>query len=193
MSAMSSGGPNYKVVMLGDSGVGKTASVIRLNEQYFRQVTAPTVGSGVFAKVFDTEQGRIKLTIWDTAGEERYRSFTSLYTQNAAAAIIVYDITDKYTFISIPSWIEALKAITPSCIVFIVGNKLDLEDKRDVEFDKALEWCTVNGYKYYETSAKTGQNIESLFNDVVCTLAKSNALVMDTRFNNSNEKQNRCC
>lgn len=161
-----------KVVMLGESAVGKTSVVLQLNEHVFRAVTAPTVGSGVITKSFETPKGTINLNIWDTAGEERYRSFTGLYSQNANAGIIVFDLTDVSSFEIIPDWIKTfLDSSNPDALIYIIGNKLDLDSSRAISYDYAFDWCKQQGYSYSEVSAKTGENIDLVFNQIAEELA----------------------
>ena len=154
----------HKVVLLGESAVGKTSVVLQLNEHVFRNDTTPTVGSGVITKTFETPKGEITLNIWDTAGEERYRSFTGLYSQGAQGGIIVFDITDKDSFESIPEWVKTFRENSSTdASIYVIGNKLDLDANRAIQYDHAFEWCHNQGYTYSEVSAKTGENISLVF------------------------------
>jgi small GTP-binding protein len=165
--------PAYKIVMLGDSSVGKTSIVLRFVEGIFRRMCAPTVGSGTSAKDMMTSQGQVRINIWDTAGEERYRSFTGLYSQGAAAAILVFDLTDDPTFDSLPNWVELFKQSSATGdLIVVVGNKLDLED-RHITREKAQAWCETQCFRYYEVSAKSGENIDLVFAEVAEAVALS--------------------
>ena len=187
----------HKVVLLGDSGVGKTAIVIQLNEGAFRKNTMPTVGSGIYAKEIETDEGPVSITIWDTAGEERYRSFTGLYSQGAGAAIVVFDVTDDATFQNLASWIDIFHASSPSTIIYVLGNKIDKEGSREVDYEKAFEWAKKNGCRYSETSAKTGENIEFVFKEIAKELSKTKCLMMTTTLvpttKSSTQKKSSCC
>jgi small GTP-binding protein len=158
--------PASKVVMLGDSGVGKTSIVLQLSEHAFRRMTTPTVGSGCFFKEITTTKGVSRLNVWDTAGEERYRSFTGLYSQGALAGIVVFDVTDESTFESISNWVQTFRETAdPTHLIWVVGNKLDL-DSRKVTQATAKAWAVQQGFKYFDVCAKTGENIDLVFLDI---------------------------
>ncbi|EAX91137.1 small GTP-binding protein, putative [Trichomonas vaginalis G3] len=166
---------SHKVVMLGASGVGKTSVVLQLQEKVFKKMVQPTVGSGVISKDILTSKGQVTLRIWDTAGEERYRSFTGLYSQNSVACCIVFDVTDLETFDTIDEWVGLFRQNSqPNAIIYLAGNKCDLTDERQVSYDKAQKYAMDHDMKYYEVSAKTGQNVELLFRDLANQLGPAN-------------------
>ncbi|OHT11890.1 small GTP-binding protein [Tritrichomonas foetus] len=134
-------------------------------------MVTPTVGSGVILKDINTSKGVIPLKIWDTAGEERYRSFTGLYSQSSNAGIIVFDVTDEKSFESLDGWItEFRNNANEGAILFLAGNKTDLIDEREISFEKASNFAFENKMKYFEVSAKTGENVELLFCDLATEL-----------------------
>ena len=183
---------SQKVVMLGPSGVGKTSVVLQLQEKVFKTMVAPTVGSGVISKDIATPNGNVSLRIWDTAGEERYRSFTGLYSQGSVAGIVVFDVTDSESFESIDEWVTLFRENSEqNAIVYLAGNKTDLVESRQIPFDKAQKYATEHHMKYYEVSAKTGQNIELLFKDLAMEIGPANNVV----YNQLSEKQDKhgCC
>ena len=156
-----------KVVMLGTSGVGKTSVVLQLHEKVFKRIVMPTVGSGVISKEIKTSKGIVSLRIWDTAGEERYRTFTGLYSQGAVGCIVMFDITDKNSFDSVKEWIDLFKKnCNENAHVFLAGNKIDLNEERQISFEKASKFALDNKIKYYEVSAKTGEHVDLLFSDL---------------------------
>lgn len=158
--------PQFKVVLMGDSGVGKTSIVLQFSEHVFREITRPTVGSGCVNKRIITQKGPCSLMIWDTAGEERYRSVTSLYSQGANAFIIVYDVTDESTFESIPDWIETIQQTADDdSLIYIIANKTDIPE-RTVSDVRAFEWAHQHRYPYFEVSARTGERVDLVFEDV---------------------------
>jgi small GTP-binding protein len=168
---MESDNPGYKVVMLGDAGVGKTSIVLRLIEGTFRRMTSPTIGSGTSTKDLVTPSGPVRLTIWDTAGEERYRSFTGLYSQGAIGAVIVLDVSDESSFDGLSSWVSLFREATDTGdVILVVGNKLDLDD-RVITTAKAREWCDGQNFKYFEVSAKTGENVDLVFAELAEAVA----------------------
>ena len=194
---MSSANTGHKVVLLGDSGVGKTTIVIQMNEKTFRKNTMPTVGSGIYARDIETDNGPVSMTLWDTAGEERYRSFSGLYSQGAAAAFLVFDVTDRTTFENLEKWKEIFNQSSPSTLIYVVGNKIDKVDQRKVEYEEGLEWAKKRGLKYNETSAKTGENIEFIFKEMAVELSKTNALIMTSTqiipTSDDKNKKGLCC
>jgi small GTP-binding protein len=158
--------PAAKVVMLGDSGVGKTSIVLQLSEHAFRATTTPTVGSGCFFKEIPTPLGAARLHVWDTAGEERYRAFTGLYARGALAAVVVFDVTDERTFTAVGRWAAAFReAADPAAAVWVVGNKTDAGG-RAVAHAHARAWAEQRGFRYFDASARTGENIDLVFADV---------------------------
>jgi small GTP-binding protein len=155
-----------KVVLVGDANVGKTSLLLQLTDHMFRQETTPTVSSGCFIREFPTTNGPMPLQIWDTAGEERYRSITRLYAQGAIAAIIVFDTSVSSTFASIPSWVDTIRDMTDTDpVFFVVGNKVDLTP-RDVDGDTVAQYCQENRLISFDVSAKTGFQVDLLFAEV---------------------------
>lgn len=158
---------SFKVVLLGSSGVGKTSILTQFNDHVFRRIIAPTVGSGMITKDIETNAGTVSLRIWDTAGEERYRAFTGLYSRSAMAGIIVFDITDASSFNELPVWINVYKLNADNVtFLYLVGNKTDLCDNRAIETEKVKQFARENEMRYFEVSAKTGENIEYLFHEL---------------------------
>jgi len=129
------------VVILGDSGVGKTSILYRYIFEKFDNQSLPTLGASFKSKLIEIpgENEQIKLNLWDTAGQEKFRSLTRMYYQDAAAAVIVYDTTFKESFDSAKNWVEDLKqnANISDLIIALVGNKCDLTDKTEVNFEEA--------------------------------------------------------
>jgi small GTP-binding protein len=157
----------HKVVMLGNSGVGKTSIVLRLSEKIFKKMTTPTVGSGTFDQQIATSKGLVRLTIWDTAGEERYKSFAGLYSQEATAGILVFDVSDKESFGDIADWIRLFQDnAEKTAVLVLAGNKVDLIEQRTVTGDEARAFAANQGIEYFDVSAKTGENIDRLFSFV---------------------------
>ena len=115
----------------------------------------------------------VKFEIWDTAGQERYRSLAPMYYRGAAAAIVVYDITSQDSFEGAKRWISELKSMhTPDVVIALAGNKLDMADRRAVDAETAATYARDQGVLYLETSAKTGQNVIDLFNEIANRLPR---------------------
>ena len=163
-----------KVVMLGDASVGKTAFVSQLITHKVDEISVPTVGAAYSQHFWINRQTnqREKIEIWDTAGSELFRAMTPLYVRGAFGAFIVFDVTRKSTFENILEWKESLNSNIP---VVVVGNKLDLHDKREVSTEEATLFCTENHLEYRETSALTGDGIKEAFDVLMFNAFKAKA------------------
>ena len=160
-----------KVVLLGDTGVGKSSLVLRFVTEDFKEYSESTIGASFMSKVEVIDGCAYKYQIWDTAGQEKYHSLAPMYYRGAAAAIIVYDITNELSFEKTKSWVEELQRHGPENIVMAVaGNKADLEDKRVVETERAKAFAENIGGIFLETSAKTGQSVGDAFKGICARL-----------------------
>ncbi|KAI9119293.1 hypothetical protein K1719_009968 [Acacia pycnantha] len=175
MSRTGNKSPQAKLVILGDMGAGKTSLVLRFVKGHFNEYQESTIGAAFFTQVLSLNEGTIRLDIWDTAGQERYHSLAPMYYRGAAAAIVVYDITNKDSFVRAKKWVqEVQKQGKPGMVMFLVANKVDLADKRAVGNEEAEQYARENGLSFMETSAKTAENVNELFYDIARTLAKAN-------------------
>ena len=153
-----------KVILVGDSGVGKTNIMSKYLKGQFMEFSKSTIGVEFNSKTFNDEGHKIKTQIWDTAGQEKYKSMISTYYKGCKGAFIVYDITKKETFESIENWIRDLKSKgDPDVIMIIVGNKNDLEEERNVTKEEGEEKAKNFQCAYLETSALSGDNIDRAF------------------------------
>ena len=161
--------PNVKVVLLGDSGVGKTCLITRYISETFEQNTASTNGASYASKNvnYDKLKKTITLDIWDTAGQEKYKALTKFFYKDAAIAILVYDITQKQSFESIKSyWYEQVKENGEKTVVLgIVGNKSDLYEQEEVPENDARQFAQSIGAIFALTSAKMNTGVDALFED----------------------------
>jgi small GTP-binding protein len=155
--------PHYKVVMLGDSGVGKTALVNRISEGAFSESHVPTVGSQFIALPLEVGSKRMTLELWDTAGQEVYRSLVGFYTREAKGAFLVCDVTNDQTYQGLPEWIKFVNEQAPGVQIIIFANKVDLDEQRVIPSDKLSEFAKSNGVELVEGSAKLGQNTTDAF------------------------------
>ena len=165
---MSSPGVNFnylfKYIIIGDSAVGKSNILLRYIHDKFNEEFQSTIGVEFGAKNLKIEDKIYRIQIWDTAGQETFRSITRAYYKNSVCACVVYDITNKNSFNNIKSWIEDCKKVSPKTVFLIlIGNKVDLEDKREVSYEDGSVFAEKNGMLFFETSAKTGKNIEEIF------------------------------
>ena len=156
-----------KIVLLGDVSVGKTSIASRYCKNSFNEHHINTIGGAYQQqKVVLNNGSMVKLHIWDTSGQERFRAMTNLYYRDAQVAILTYDITNESSFASIDFWIEELKfkVENENMILCLVGNKSDVtQDERKVSTAKAKNFAQENNMIFYETSAKTGDGIKDLF------------------------------
>ena len=162
-----------KIVLLGDSGVGKTSLAVRYARGIFTKTSNPTIGASFLTKTIVVDQVKIKQQIWDTAGQERFRSLAPMYYRGARAAILVYDITQHSTFERVQEWVRELQANSREEIVLcLVGNKSDMTDKRAVTYAHAKEYAESIGAMVCETSAMTNAGVDAMFLLVSKELAK---------------------
>ena len=154
----------FKLIIIGDSNVGKTNIMSQYIKQEFNINSKSTVGVEFGNKIIKINDKTIKAQIWDTAGQERYKSITSAYYKGAKGAFIVYDITSKITFDSIDKWIQDLNLFgDKNMTLLLIGNKSDLENKREVKKEDGEEKAKAFGLGFIETSACTGDNIDKTF------------------------------
>ena len=157
-----------KVILIGDSGVGKTNMMSKFLKNQFMEESKATIGVEFGSKLFNHEGHKIKAQIWDTAGQEKYKAITGAYYKGSKGALVVYDITQKKTFENIEKWINDLKAAgDPKITIILIGNKNDLDDKRQVSKDQGEEKARSFGCAFLETSAYSGDNIDKAFNLMV--------------------------
>jgi len=159
----------YKVVVTGDSGVGKTNIITRFTTNEFHMENKATIGVEFgHAEVVLTDNTKIKVQIWDTAGQERFRAITRGYYRGAVAALVVYDITKAATFRNVEKWLQELQThADPDIVIMLVGNKSDLKAQREVATDDAKRFAEKNKLLYIETSALDGENIKEAFHRTV--------------------------
>ena len=158
----------FKIVLIGDSGVGKTNILSRYLTDKFSSTTQPTVGVEFGSKIVKKGEKLIKLQIWDTAGQERYKSITSAYYKGAKGAFVVYDISRKSTFDNVDKWINELKNNgSEDVFILLVGNKSDLNDQREISEEEVKKKAEVYNIAFCETSALKGNNIEFAFESLI--------------------------
>ena len=167
---MTSPGLNYdyllKYIIIGDAAVGKSNLLLRFTQDDFKAEYQLTIGVEFGAKNLDLSNKIFRLQIWDTAGQENYRSITRAYYKNSVCALLVYDISNRETFEHISNWVEDCKAQSPKTVFMVlVGNKSDLKDNRQVTFEEGQKIAKDNNMMFFETSAKTGENVEKIFVD----------------------------
>ena len=154
----------YKIMVLGESKVGKTSLIKRYTKDQFGGVYLTTVGMDFQDKIIEMEDKKVRLQVWDTAGQERFRNVTKSYFQSSHGLLVVYDITDKESFEKINFWIENIKNNAPeNAKLILVGNKCDLANERKVTIEDGENKARNYNIKFFESSAKDGTNVNELF------------------------------
>ena len=208
----------FKYIIIGDAAVGKSNLLLRYTHGQFKPEYQLTIGVEFGAKNISILNKTYRIQIWDTAGQENFRSITRAYYKNSACALVVYDISNRESFDNISSWIEDCKSQSPQTIFMVlVGNKNDLEDKRAVTFEEGQELAEKNKMMFFETSAKTGKNVDEIFFrsaeniakkidenyydlesescGIKAGIKKKQEISIDNanNMNNGNKKNNECC
>ena len=177
-----------KIVVVGDSGVGKTNLIKRFITNEFNQNFKATIGVEFMSKTYKINKHLFKIEIWDTAGQERYKSITAIYYKGSKGALIVYDTTAQSTFNNIDKWIMEIKDKTSKDIkLMIIGNKIDLKDEREVKNEEALKKADTLGIPLMETSALDATNVKEAFYDLLKEIYKD---MKDNLNNPENKYQN---
>ncbi|KAI8051187.1 GTP-binding protein-like protein [Syncephalis plumigaleata] len=154
----------FKLLLIGDSGVGKSCLLLRFTDDSFTPSFITTVGIDFKVRTIDLHGRRIKLQIWDTAGQERYRNITTAYYRNAMGVLIVYDITDRQSFSNVSDWIKQVEEhANESVDKLLVGNKCDREVDRAVTVEQGRALASEHGLEFMETSAKSSNGVDDAF------------------------------
>lgn len=158
----------YKVVLIGDSGVGKSNLLSRFTRNEFNLETKSTIGVEFATRSIQTEGKTIKAQIWDTAGQERYRAITSAYYRGAVGALLVYDISKHATYKNVERWLAELRENADrNIVIMLVGNKSDLRHLREVPTEEAKDFSEKNKLSFIETSALDSSNVELVFQNIL--------------------------
>ena len=167
-----------KYIIIGDSNVGKSNLLLRFVYSTFNEEYKLTIGVEFGEKTIEVKNKKYKIQIWDTAGQEQFRSITRTYYKNSVCALVVYDITRRETFDNVSNWVEDCKMNSPKNIyIILVGNKCDLENERQISTEEGEEFSNRFGLKFYETSALKAINVNEIFYE--------SAEFIDERINNN--------
>ena len=156
--------PKYKLIFLGDQSVGKSCILNRFMNDTFTEEYQATIGLDFQSKNVQIDNQDIHLLLYDTAGQEKFRSLIPMYTRDANIILLVYDISSKDSFIHLPDWLQDLNNINKDNVIFaLVGNKSDLSEKREVTLEEGQKYAQDHDYIFEEVSAKTGDGFSNLF------------------------------
>merc|ERR1711871_147911 len=199
----------FKVVLIGDSAVGKCQLLSRFTRNEFNMESKSTIGVEFATRSIEVDGKTIKAQIWDTAGQERYRAITSAYYRGAVGALLVYDISKQVTYENVERWLKELREhADANIVVMLVGNKSDLRHLRAVPTDEAKEYAEQQELNFIETSAYDASNVEQAFRDILSEIYRivsrknlanedppgtfANKAIVVTESNNSGQKKG-CC
>jgi small GTP-binding protein len=191
-----------KVILLGDTAVGKTAIYQRLSNNYCADDIAPTVSGSVAPVSYLYEGNQARFNLWDTAGQEKFRATAALYFRGATLGVLVFSLVDPQSFQDVEGWANDFRAIQGDANIVLIGNKSDLQDDRLIGFDQATEFTAQNHFcSYIELSARTGEGIEDLLQRIATeinirrnqTLTEAPEIVLEAAAPNEEGSRKKAC
>ena len=166
----------FKILIIGDSGVGKSCLLLKFTDRYFNDSYISTIGVDFKIQTIQLNNKIIKLQIWDTAGQDRFKTITTSYYRGSHGIVIVYDITDKESFLNVRNWLaEVHKYASDNVKILLVGNKCDLEKDRQVSIQEGQELANKLNIPFIEASAKDSTNVQQLFVKLTTILAENHS------------------
>lgn len=175
-----------KLLLVGDSGVGKSCLLLRFVEDKFNTSFITTIGIDFKIRTIESKGKKIKLQVWDTAGQERFRTITTAYYRGAMGIILVYDVTDSRTFENVETWFQTVtQYANDDAQIFLVGNKCDDEESRQVSTEQGRALAEKLGILFTEASAKTNENVDTIFYELASLIQEK-----QPEYSNANEQGN---
>ncbi|EAY09069.1 small GTP-binding protein, putative [Trichomonas vaginalis G3] len=167
---------NFKFIVIGSSGVGKTAILKRLVDDIFTGESQSTIGVEFIATTIEVDGQPVKLQIWDTAGQERFRSIAKAYFRSAVGVLLVFDLTDRKSFEDLNQWLNDVHSLCdPNAVVTLIGNKSDLHTSRAITQSEAEAFAQMHQLTYLETSALGGDNVQEAFQRTAASVYRNNS------------------
>ena len=188
----------FKILLLGDSEVGKSCFLMRYSDNVFVENYITTIGLDYKLKSVKLDSGKtIKVQLWDTAGQDKYRTIAKNYFKGSHGILLLYDVTKQSSFQNIRDWIQDIREeVSQKAIIFLIGNKIDLVDKRKISKEKGIELAEEYKLPFFEASAKSGENVDEVFkalykkiSEVYGDLEKE----MGTKLNKRKKNKRKCC
>ena len=199
---------SLKILLIGDSFVGKTSLLLKYCDGQFPEAHMATIGVEFKDKIINVGKWKVRLQIWDTSGQERFRSITQNFYRNADGILFVYDVTNRESFSHIKDWLMDSQVEDSDIKRILVGNKVDLEDKRAIDAEKMNSFAESKKMKCFETSAKSGENVETIFKEISSLILENktdeeileqfsknipNVSISTVKTNSSLTKKKKCC
>ena len=181
----------FKVLLLGNSDVGKSSLILRYVDQTWSDTFVPTIGVDFKVKSLEVENKQIKMQIWDTAGQERFRNVISSYFRGSHGIFVIYDITNRDSFKNLENWLQEIeKNANPNVLKILIGNKNDLEEDREIKTEEGQAFADRNGMQFIETSAKNNVNVNEAFEALAKLMIKFNSDKKPSLNKNETQKLN---
>jgi len=186
---------HHKLVLLGDSAVGKSSLALRYVKQEFNQFQDSTIGATFLTQRVELFDAIVHFEIWDTAGQERYHSLAPMYYRGASCAIVVYDVTDMPSYIRAKGWVKELRSIggNPDMVIMLVCNKMDLADRRVVDFNEVKKYAMDSNILFIEASAKQNYNVDEIFEKIAIAVPKVKSAIESNFIMMEETEGKKCC
>ena len=188
----------FKILLLGDSEVGKSCFLMRYSDNVFVENYITTIGLDYKLKNVKLDSGKtIKVQLWDTAGQDKYRTIAKNYFKGSHGILLLYDITKPSSFNNIREWIQDIREeVSPKAIIFLIGNKIDLADQRKISKEKGIELAEEYKLPFFEASAKSGENVDEVFKALYKKISEVYGDLereMGSKLNKRKKNQRKCC
>ena len=188
----------FKILMLGDSEVGKSCFLMRYSDNVFVENYITTIGLDYKLKTIKLDSGKvIKVQLWDTAGQDKYRTIAKNYYKGSHGILLLYDITKISSFENIREWIQDIRLeVSPKSIIFLIGNKIDLTDQRKISKEQGEELAEEFKIPFFEASAKSGENVDEVFKALYEKIIEAYGDLekeKGTKLNKKKQNKGKCC